>query len=187
MNLSIAEINLAIAHFEKLKVFSSKLYVTELIPSTKDEKDRIVTRASFPMKPGFNDERYMNGVIKFKPEIAEGSIFPIIVEALPDTGSPVPQKVMRALSTLMFTEYRNDESIKDVFHRINTAQVINNQLVITSDPDNQEVAIIDKEITEDREGDVYKLIGIFFFMFITSIAFAIWYRKFRRKQKQAEA
>ena len=183
MELSIDEINLAIAHFEKLKVFSSDLFVTELITSKEHKHDLIVTRASLKMRPGFDDDRYMNGVIKFRPEIAEGSIFPIIEEAEPDTGNPVPEKMMQALSTLMFTEYRNDESIKDVFHRINTAQVVNNKLIITSDPTDQTVAIIDREVTEDREKEVYQLIAIFSFIFASTIGFAIWYRKFRRKQK----
>ncbi len=186
MELSIDEINLAITHFEKLKVFSGDLFVTELITSNKHEHDLIVTRASLKMRPGFDADRYMNGVIKFRPEVAEGSIFPIIEEAEPDTGNPVPKKMMRALSTLMFTEYRNDESIKDVFHKINTAHVIDNKLVITSDPENITVAIIDREITDDRENEVYQLIGIFSFIFITTIAFAIWYRSFRKKQKQQQ-
>jgi len=184
MELSIDEINLAIAHFDKLKAFSGHLYVTELIQSDEHKHDLIVTRASLQMRPGFDPERYMNGVIKFRPEIAEGSIFPIIEEAEPDTGSPVPEKMTQALSTLMFTEYRNDDSIKDVFHRINTAHVIDNKLVITSDPTDQTIAIIDREITDDRESEVYQLIAIFSFIFLTSIAFALWYRKFRRKQKQ---
>lgn len=184
LTLSIQEINLAITQFEKLHAFKGKLYVTELEASPNHENDRIITRASLPMSPGFDDERYMNGTLEFRPEIAEGSIFPIIEEASPDTGSPVPPKMMQALSTLMFTEYRNDESIKDVFHRITTAQVIDNQLVITSDPANQTVAIIDRTITDERKKSVKYLIFLFIFIFSTSIAFALWYKKFKRKQSE---
>lgn len=186
LTLSIDEINLAIAHFEKLDEFKGKLFVTGLESSEGNKKDLIVTRASFTMKPGLNPERYMNGEVKFRPEIAEGSIFPIIEEADPDTGKPIPPKMMQALSTLMFTEYRNDDSIKDVFHRINTAKVIDNQLVITSDPDDQVVAIKDREITSDRKAEVFQMIGLVAFIFITSILFAIWYRKFKKKQKGNE-
>jgi len=158
LTLSIQEINLAITQFEKLHAFKGKLYVTELEASPNHENDRIITRASLPMSPGFDDS--------------------------PDTGSPVPPKMMQALSTLMFTEYRNDESIKDVFHRITTAQVIDNQLVITSDPANQTVAIIDRTITDERKKSVKYLIFLFIFIFSTSIAFALWYKKFKRKQSE---
>ena len=81
MELSIDELNLAIAHFEKLKVFSGRLYVTGLVASKDHVHDLIETRASFKMRPGFDADRYMNGVIKFRPEIAESSIFPVIEEA----------------------------------------------------------------------------------------------------------
>lgn len=186
LELSIDDINLAIAHFPKLKEFKTSLFVTELIPSPDNKKDLIVTRASFKMRPGFNPDRHMNGVVKFRPEITEGSIFPIIEEALPDTANPVPEKVKQALSTLMFTEYRNDEEIKDVFHKLTTVKVIDGKLVITSDPNNQAVAIIDQTVTEEHKNQAVQLIALLCFIFVTTILFAIWYRKFRRKQKAGQ-
>lgn len=185
LELSIDEINLAITHFEKLKAFSGHLYVTELIPSNELKQGRIVTRASLKMQPGFDDPRYMNGFIKFRPEIAAGSIFPIIEEAKPDTGNPVPPKMMQALSTLMFTEYRNDESIQNVFHKLTKVELIDGKLHITSNPASTATPIIEMDV-EEQTNVGFQLFALLTFIFVTTIAFALWFSSYRKKQRAAE-
>jgi len=175
MELSIDEINLAIAYFERLSEFKNTFFVTAITD------EHIEARSSFKVNAGFDGERHFNGLLKLEPVIAQGSIFPIVAEAIPDTGAKVPPKVLNAIPVLMFVEYRNDEEIKDVFHKLTTVELKNNSLYITSDPENTETAIIDMDVSEETNVG-FQLFGLLTFIFISTVGFAVWYGKWKKKQ-----
>ncbi len=179
MELSIDEINLAIAHFEKLAEFKKTFYITAITDI------HIEARSSFKVNAGFDGERHFNGVLKLKPVIAQGSIFPVVDEAIPDTGAKVPPKILNALPVLMFVEYRNDEEIQDVFHKITAVELKNNSLYITSDPESTETPIIDMDVSKQADTGI-QLFALLTFIFITTVGFAVWFGKWKKKQ-QTEA
>lgn len=179
MELTIDEINLAIAHFEKLSEFKNTFYITDIT------NKHIEARSSFEVTAGFDGTRHFNGLLKLKPVIAQGSIFPIVAEAIPDTGAKVPEKILNAIPVLMFVEYRNDEEIQNVFHKLTKVELKNRTLLITSDPAATEIAIIDMDVSEDADVGL-QLFVLLTFIFITTVAFAIWFSKYRKKQKAAE-
>ena len=176
MELSIDEINLAIAHFEKLSEFKETFYVTAITD------EHIEARSSFKVNAGFDGERHFNGLLKLEPVIAQGSIFPIVDEAIPDTGAKVPLKILNAIPVLMFVEYRNDEEIQDVFHKLTKVELKNNTLHITSDPKSTETAIIDMDVSE-KTNIGFQLFGLLTFIFITTVGFAVWFGKWKKKQQ----
>jgi len=175
MELSIDEINLAIAHFEKLSEFKNTFFVTAIT------NEHIEARSSFKVNAGFDGERHFNGLLKLKPVIAQGSIFPIVDEAIPDTGAQVPPKILNAIPVLMFVEYRNDEEIQDVFHKLTKVELKNRSLHITSDPESTETAIIDMDVSEETNVG-FQLFGLLTFIFISTVGFAVWYGKWKKKQ-----
>jgi len=175
MELSIDEINLAIAHFEKLSEFKNTFFVTAITD------EHIEARSSFKVNAGFDGERHFNGLLKLKPVIAQGSIFPIVDEAIPDTGAQVPPKILNAIPVLMFVEYRNDEEIQDVFHKLTKVELKNSSLHITSDPESTETAIIDMDVSEETNVG-FQLFGLLTFIFISTVGFAVWYGKWKKKQ-----
>ena len=179
MELSADEINLAIAHFEKLEAFQEKLYVTAITDK------HIEARSSFPINAGFDGVRHVNGKLMLKPVIAQDSIFPIVDKVEADTGEPVPDKVLQAIPVLMFAGYRNDETIKDVFHKLTKVELSNGMLHITSEPGSTETPILEMDVTE-QTNDGFLLFGLLTFIFVTTIAFAVWFSKYRKKQNAAE-
>jgi len=178
MTLSPQEINLAIAHFDKLAEFKKKLYVTGI------NNKHIEARASFPITAGFDGQRHFNGKLMLEPVIAQGSIFPIVSEAIADTGNPVPPKVLQAIPVLMFAGYRNDESIQDVFHKLTNVELKNGALHITSDPASTATPIIEMDVEEEASVG-FQLFLLLTFIFITTVAFIVWYSKFKKKQTQS--
>ncbi len=178
MELTKDEINLAIAHFDKLAEFRKTLFVTEITDT------HIEARSSFPVNVGFDGIRHFNGKLYLKPVIAQGSIFPIVDKAEADTGNLVPEKVLEAIPVLMFAGYRNDETIKNIFHKITKVELKDGKLLISSDPASTETAIIDMDVSEEANLGL-QLFGLLTFIFVTTIAFALWFAKFRKKQKSA--
>lgn len=176
MQLTVDEINTAIAHFEKLSELKNTLYVTEITDTN------VLARASFPINAGFDGTRHFNGLLKFQPVIAQGSLFPIVEEAVSDTGAPVPPKVLQAIPVLMFVNYRNDETIQNVFHKLTKVELKDNILHIISDPATTTTAIIDMDVSEETNVG-FQLFGLLTFIFVTTIAFVLWYSKFKKKQK----
>ena len=178
MELSKDEINLAIAHFPKLAEFKKTLFVTDITDK------HIEARTSFAINAGFDGIRHFNGKLMLEPVIAQGSIFPIVDKAEADTGEPVPEKVLEAIPVLMFAGYRNDESIQSIFHKITKVQLVDGNLHITSEPGSTETAIIDLDVSE-QANDGFQLFALLTFIFVTTIAFALWYARFRKKQRGA--
>jgi|GEM_PF-1522479 len=179
MDLTADEINLAIAHFKKLEEFQKKLYVTAITDK------HIEARSSFPINAGFDGVRHVNGKLMLQPVIAQGSIFPIVDKVEADTGEPVPDKVLQAIPVLMFAGYRNDETIKDVFHKLTKVELNNGMLHITSEPDSTATPIIEMDVTEETAVG-FQLFGLLTFIFVTTLAFALWFSKYRKKQNAAE-
>ncbi len=179
MDLTADEINLAIAHFKKLEEFQSKLYVTTITDK------HIEARSSFPINAGFDGVRHVNGKLMLKPVIAQGSIFPIVDKVEADTGEPVPEKVLQAIPVLMFAGYRNDDTIKDVFHKLTKVELHNGKLHITSEPGSTATPIIEMDVTEETAVG-FQLFGLLTFIFVTTLAFALWFSKYRKKQKAAD-
>ncbi|MFT5632530.1 MAG: hypothetical protein ACI9SQ_000236 [Rubritalea sp.] len=179
MELTADEINLAIAHFEKLAEFKNTLYVTDITDT------HIEARSSFPINAGFDGVRHFNGKLMLKPVIAQGSIFPIVDKAEADTGEGVPDKVLQAIPVLMFAGYRNDESIQNVFHKLTKVELIDGILHITSEPDSTETAIIDLDVGEQTSVG-FQLFGLLTFIFVTTIAFALWFSSYRKKQRASK-
>jgi heme/copper-type cytochrome/quinol oxidase subunit 3 len=179
MDLSAAEINLAIAHFKKLEEFQNKLYVTAITDK------HIEARSSFQINAGFDGVRHVNGKLLLKPVIAQGSIFPIVDKVETDTGEPVPEKVLKAIPVLMFAGYRNDETIKDVFHKLTKVELKDGMLLITSEPDSTETPIIDLDVTKETEVG-FQLFGLLTFIFVTTVAFALWFSSYKKKQRASE-
>ncbi|MGJ8656571.1 MAG: hypothetical protein ACSHX6_08965 [Akkermansiaceae bacterium] len=177
MQLTVDEINTAIAHFDKLSELKNTLFVTQITDT------HVLARASFPINAGFDGTRHFNGLLKFQPVIAQGSLFPIVEEAISDTDAQVPPKVLQAIPVLMFVNYRNDETIKDVFHKLTKVELKDNILHISSDPGSTATAIIDMDVTEETNVG-FQLFALLTFIFITTIAFVLWYSKFKKKQKQ---
>jgi len=179
MDLTADEINLAIAHFEKLAEFKNTLYVTAITDK------HIEARSSFPINAGFDGVRHFNGKLMLKPVIAQGSIFPIVDKAEADTGEGVPEKVLQAIPVLMFAGYRNDESIQNVFHKLTRVELSNGILHITSNPTSTATPIIELDVAEETTVG-FQLFGLLTFIFVTTIAFALWFSKYRKKQRTAE-
>lgn len=179
MDLTADEINLAIAHFEKLAEFKNTLYVTAITDK------HIEARSSFPINAGFDGVRHFNGKLMLKPVIAQGSIFPIVDKAEADTGEGVPEKVLQAIPVLMFAGYRNDESIQNVFHKLTKVELSNGILHITSNPTSTATPIIELDVAEETTIG-FQLFGLLTFIFVTTIAFALWFSKYRKKQRTAE-
>ncbi len=175
MELSKDEINLAVAHFSKLAEFKNTLFITAITDTN------IEARSSFPINAGFDGKRHFNGKIFLKPVIAQGSIFPIVEKAESDTGAGVPGKVLHAIPILMFAGYRNDQSIQNVFHKLTKVELKNGNLHITSDPGSLETPLIDQDISEETTSG-FQFFGLLCFIFITTIAFVIWYGKLKKKQ-----
>lgn len=183
--LTVDDINLAIAHFDKLKVFREKMFITEITNEENAKDRRILADISFPITAGWDGERYINGTMKMEPVIAQDSLFPIIEDVEPNTGNPVPPKVVRELPVMLFTEYRNDEDLKEVFHKLTKVELKDGLMIVTSDPSTQETPILERDVSEEVNVGL-QLFGLLVFIFITTIIFFLWLKKYRAKQKNAE-
>lgn len=176
MELDKDDMNLAIAHYPKLETLRSTLFVKEITDS------HIVTDIAFEVRAGFDGQRFLNAEMKLRPVIAKGSIFPIADEITPDTGSAMPPKMTKEFPTLLFTSYRNDKELEDVFHHISTVELKDGKMLITSDPQTIDPDAIPEDVSME-EGRALQLFGLLAFIFITTLAFVFWYKKFKTKNK----
>jgi hypothetical protein len=167
------EMNLAIAHYPKLKPFRKEMSIREITD------EAIIADISFPVRAGFDGIRYLNGSMTMEPVVAMGSIFPVVSEITPATGNPVPPKMTREFPTFLFTEYRNDEELADVFHKLSKVTLEDGKMVILSDPDIIQPDALPDDV-EDETNRALAVFGLLIFMFLTTIAFIVWVKK--RKQ-----
>ena len=175
LNLKAEELNLAIALFPKLESFEGEMYIREITEKA------IIADISFPVRAGFDGDRYLNGSMTMKPVIAMGSVFPVVSEISPDTGNPVPPKMTREFPTLLFTEYRNDEELSEVFHKLSKVTLSNGMISILSDPAIEQPDALPDDVEYEANRAIY-VFGLLIFMFISTIAFILWYKKFRQQQ-----
>lgn len=177
ISFTAEEMNLAIAHYPKLKGFRDTLSVTEITD------EAIVSDICFTVRAGFDGLRYVNATMVIDPMIAMGSVFPVVSEITPDNGNPVPAKYTKELPTFLFSEYRNDEELADVFHKLSKVTLADGKMTIVSDP----AVPIEGELPEDMEFEqnrAFSVFGLLIFMLVTTVAFLLWVRK--RKQNAAE-
>lgn len=176
LTLNVEEINLAIAIFPKLASFREKMFVTAIT------KDTIATDISFEVRAGFDGIRYLNGTMDMQPVIAKGSLFPIVTEITPATGNPVPPKMTREFPTFIFTEYRNDKDLSDVFHKLSKVELSEGSISIISDPAIKQPDDLPEDVSYETNR-AFWVFGLLVFMFVTTVAFLLWIRK--RKQNAA--
>ena len=175
MELDKDELNLAIAHYDKLDNLQSTLFVKEITDT------QIITDIAFEVRAGFDGQRFLNGEMKLRPVIAKGSIFPIADEITPDTGSKMPPKMTREFPTLLFTSYRNDKEIEDVFHKLSTVELKGGKMIITSDPDKIDPDAIPEDVSMEESRGL-QLFLLLTFIFVSTLAFVFWFKKFKAKQ-----
>ncbi len=173
ISLSKEELNLAIANYDKLNTLKGALYVTDI-------SDKFInTQIAFEVRAGFEGTRYLNGTMKLRPVIAKGSIFPIAEEIKPATGSAMPEKMTKSFPTFLFTTYRNDESIANVFQHLSSVKLENGKMIIGSDPEKVDPEAIPDDVTmETSRGLLF--FGLLVFIFATTLAFMLWYRKHKK-------
>lgn len=188
LELDVAELNLMIAHYDILESLRGKMYITAI------SEEEITSDLCFEVRAGanmlefalslFSDEsegsmRYLNGSMTIDPVIAQGSIFPIITDILPDTGNPVPPKMIKEFPTFLFTKYRNDEELAKVFHKLSEVSLSEGKITILSDPKIIQPDALPDDVSAEADR-AFQLFGLLTFMFITTVAFLLWLRK--RKQ-----
>ena len=178
ISFSKEELNLAIAHYEKLSAFRGTLFVTEI------DDSHIICQITYEVDPGFNAARYLNGTMKLRPVIAQAAIFPIADEINLTNGSPVPAELTQNIPTLLFSKYRNeeDEDFKAVFLHLSTVTLEGGKMVITSDPSKIDPDAIPDDVTMETNRAL-QLFGLFGFIFATTLAFMLWYRKYKKGGK----
>lgn len=176
LTLNVEEMNLAVAHFAKLEPFHNKLSVAKITP------DAITADIAFEVRAGFDGIRYLNGTMVMEPVIAMGSLFPIVTEIHPDTGNPVPPKMTKEFPTFLFTEYRNDEDLAPIFHKLSKVTLSEGSMSILSDPKIAQPDALPDDVSEDVDKSL-SLFALLIFMFGSTAAFLYWVRK--RKQKQS--
>ncbi|MGJ8672409.1 hypothetical protein [Rubritalea sp.] len=177
VSFTVDEMNLAIAHYPKLKAFRDTLSVIEITDKT------IISDICFTVRAGFDGLRYVNATMTVEPMIAMGSVFPIVSKITPDNGNPVPQKYTKELPTFLFSEYRKDPDLAEVYNKLSKVSLKNGEITILSDP----AIPIEGEIPEDLESETeraFALFGLLIFMLVTTVIFLLWVRK--RKQNAAK-
>ena len=189
LTLSADELNLFIAHYERLESLRGRLYITEITDEIihADICFPVRADASFGafVKSLFNDTsdgkmRYLNGTMTMEPEIVQGSVFPRILTITPNNNHAVPKKYIREFPTFLFSEYRNDESIADVLHEMDDVELVAGTLSITSDPKQaSKDSDVSQEAYDDKLISAVALFGLFVFIFITSLLFMRWAKKKR--------
>lgn len=175
-----AELNLAIAHYEKLKAFRNQMHIASIKGNTAPEGEPtngyILTDIAFPVRAGLDGIRHLNGTMKMDPVIAKGAIFPIVTEITPDTGNPVPPKFTKEFPTFLFNGYFQDKDLEAVYHKLSKVELRDNEMVIISDPTITQPDLIPED-TSYEEKRFFSIIGLLAFMFITTLAFFLWAKK----------
>ena len=177
ITFTVDEMNLAIAHYPKLKGFRETLSVSQITDKS------IISDICFTVRAGFDGLRYVNATMTVEPMIAMGSVFPIVSEITPDNGNPVPEKYTKELPTFLFSEYRKDEALADVYNKLSKVTLSDGKITILSDPKMPIEGAIPENVDSERDR-AFALFGLLVFMLVTTVAFLLWVRK--RKQKAAE-
>lgn len=177
LKITAYEINLAISRFEKMQEFQGKLWVTSIT------KDAIQAKACLPMKANFSQLCYMNGDITLSPVIAQGSLFPKITSITPNNGNPVPEKMIKFLPQALFSAYRNDTDLKDVFHKLSSATLHDGYMLITSDPNHIPMDNVETAGGDENLYTGLAIFGIVFFIVFSSSVLIYFVFKRRKKQK----
>lgn len=173
IRFSADELNLAIAYYPKLQPFRGEMYISKITSKG------IVAQIAYQVRAGFDGFRYLNGTMTMQPQIAMGSIFPVVSNISAATGNPVPPKMSREFPTLMFSEYRNDKTLAEVFHKLSTVTLEGNQMIILSDPSIKQPDSIPDDVSDETERALW-VFGLLVFMFVTTVAFILWYKKRRQ-------
>lgn len=177
LTFTAEEMNLAIAHYPKLETFRGRMSIAEITA------EAIIADIAFEVRAGFDGERFLNGTMVMEPEVAMGSLFPVVSEITPDTGNPVPPKMTREFPTFLFTEYRNDEDLADVFHKLSSVELTPGLMTIISDPAIKQPDAMPDDVSFETNRALW-VIGLLTFMLTTTVAFLLWVRK--RKQRANE-
>lgn len=175
LTLDVTELNQAIHTFDKLASFRGKMQFTHITDK------HLHALIALPVRAGFDGERFLNGSIDMRPVIAQGSLFPIADNVTADTGKPVPPKFSKEFPTLMFTEYRNDESLTDVFHKLSNCTLSDGKLIILSDPQIKQPDALPEDVTP-RINMGLQLFGLLVFIFLTTLTFLLWLKKRKATQ-----
>ena len=172
IRISVDEFNLGIAKFEKMEEFKSKMFITKIT------SESIHADICFPLKGGFTSDRYLNGTMQMQPKIEQGSIFPIITEIVPNTGSPVPPKMIRFIPQALFSSYRTDPDLTAVFHNLSGVELEDGYMTVSSGgPD---APTFPKPSLSEGSDNLYTALaicGILFFVFFSTGCTIYWIRK----------
>lgn len=141
LTLNAEEMNLAIATFKILKPQRGNLHVTSI------SKDGIRAEISNPINSkmsniisGEKSYRYLNGTIFITPELVDSAVFPRITTIKPDEGGSVPDEFVQQISKTLLMPLKEDKEIGPLFHRISSVEIIDNTVVLKTDPDHKDSA-----------------------------------------------
>lgn len=174
--IGVKELNLAISKLPKMQEFKGKMFVTSI------SKEGIEANISFPMKAGFSSLCYLNGSMMVMPQIAQGSIFPVITSVSPASGADVPPKMVKFLPQALFSSYRTDPDLQSVFHKLSTVVLEDGIMKVTSDPQHIPMDEVDIVAGKDNFYTALSLFGILFFI-VFSTSVLVYYFFKRRKRK----
>lgn len=178
IDITVQDLNIAIAKLEKMAEFKEKMYITSIHPKG------IEADICFPVKSGFTgSNRYLNGSMVMQPEIAQGSIFPIITSISPDTKEEVLPRIQQFLPQALFSSYRTDPDLKSVFHKLSEVKLDHGVMTVFSDPDFKPADDNTNYGGDDNFLTALSLVGILFFVFFSS-AILIYYLTKRNKEKK---
>ncbi len=170
--ISVKELNLAISQLPKMQEFKGKMFITSI------SNQGIEANISFPMKAGFSGLCYLNGSMLVMPEIAQGSIFPVVISVSPSSGAEVPPKMVRFLPQALFSSYRTDPDLQGVFHKLSTIELDEGFMKVTSDPQHIPMDKVDVVAGKDNFYTALSLFGILFFIvFSTSVLVYYFFKK----------
>ncbi len=179
ISITVQDLNIGIAKLPKMVEFKEKMYITAITPKG------IEADISFPVKSGFtSDNRYINGTMVMQPEIAQGSIFPIITSISPDTQAEVLPRIKQFLPQALFSSYRTDPDLKAVFHKLSEVKLSDGVLTVFSDPDFQPADDNKNYGGGDNFFIALSIVGILFFVFFSS-GILIYYIAKKSKEKKA--
>lgn len=180
LELSVQEINLAIASYTKLHEFRGALFVTGV------EGEHFTANVSLPVRGGlFEPNRYIHGTAKIKPIIADKSFFPKFVALHNHDGKELPEFLRQESNKGMVSNYKNDPDIADVFQKLTNSTIENGALVILSDPKSTPIVEGDPEVGLHNFLTGLSIFGILFFIFFSSAVFIYWMKKKKKAKTSA--
>jgi len=135
ITLNAAEMNLAIATFDILKPHRDHLYITAI------DDEHIEAKIAFPVKAGMDTDgmRFINAVIKIKPELVEGAAFPRITSVQSSTGAEVPVQFRHFISETLLHPMKEDIDLGPIFSSLSAVSIADDTLVLNNDPNYQPI------------------------------------------------